>query len=151
MLMKCLVFACLVASSSAYKLPTMSRREMFSRAAGAAVPLAALAQQASAKQLATAQFTGPNGESSKPMSAANGNTILGTSTKPPNTGGFGAEAPTEAIGRYGTAIDEAGAALPAEGAALGYRGGSAGSTSTYAFKPLTDVKSTAAMERLMAR
>ena len=154
MLMKCfLVLAC-VATSSAYKLPTMSRREVFSRVAGAAVPLAAIAQQASAASSTTAKFTGPNGESSKAMPAPNGNTILGTSNKPANTGGFKAEAVTEGVGRYGIAIDEAGAALPTEGSAMGYRGKSAGSVTEYASKVSTlgqDYKSSAAMARLMSR
>jgi len=80
-----LLIALLCAFACAFEAP-VSRRVMLSRVAGAAVPLGVLAQTASAATSNTAAGTGPNGESSKPMSAPASNSVL-------NTGGVAKQVP----------------------------------------------------------
>ena len=106
-----LVVCLLVASASAYKVP-VTRREMLTRAAAAVAPLA-VAQNAHAlaqSNLRTAQGTGPNGESAKPITSNMGNTMLGKAEFKPimsTAGQITADEPVaKFVGRDNAGIDE---------------------------------------------
>lgn len=108
-----LLICCLLAFASALELPAVSRRALLSRVA-AAVPLAAIAQQASAERPSNAVGTSVDGKSAVWMTSSSSNTVLGVG-KYTKTG-FEPEVVSKPIGRADSLIDEWGSAA-AEGKA----------------------------------
>ena len=136
-----LLVALLCVFSSALNLNALAGRRAVIARAAAALPLAAVAQQAHAERGASASNaigTGPNGESAQWRTAASSNSVLGTA-KYAGPIGQGEGAVTSAIGLDGKKVDVYGSAAPAGKAALA-------ASSTIA---PGGYKSDAAMARLM--